>query len=173
MSQGPLHTVLRANRLAAGLSQAALAARMRTTQSVIARAESGRGPAHTLSFLERFATATGRPLTATIGTGDPAPPSTEELHRLAGRIRAAANARGIQQVRVVGSVARGTAGAGSDVDLMVTVSPALRGAQYFAALDEFREACVGIVRRPVDVIDQAGVEDLGTRRRLLREARAL
>jgi predicted nucleotidyltransferase len=173
MSYDPLHMVLRANRHAAGLSQAALAARMGTSQSVIARAESGRGPAHTLSFLERFATATGRSLTTTIVPGRPAPPSTEELHRLAGRIRAAATARGIQQVRVVGSVARGTARAESDVDLMVTVSPALKGARYFAALDEFREACVGIVRRSVDVIDQAGVQDLRTRKRLLREARVL
>lgn len=170
MSNDPLHLVLRANRHAAGLSQGALAARMGTTQSVIARAESGSGPAHTLSFLERFATATGRSLTATVLPGRPIPPSTEELRRLGGRIRAAANARGIQQVRVVGSVARGTARAESDVDLMVTVSPALKGARYFAALDEFREACVSIVRRPVDVIDQAGVQDRGIRKRLLRDA---
>jgi predicted nucleotidyltransferase len=96
-------------------------------------------------------------LTTTIVSGRATPPSTEELRRLAGRIRAAATARDIQQVRVVGSVARGTARPESDVDLMVTVSPDLKGAAYFAALDEFREACVGIVRRPVDVIDEAGL----------------
>jgi uncharacterized protein len=173
MPHDPLYMALRANRRAAGLSQTALAARMRTTQSVIARAESGRGPSHTLSFLERFATATGRSLTTTIVPGRPTPPSTEELRRLAERIRAAATARGIQEVRVVGSVARGTARAESDVDLMVTVSPDLKGAAYFAALDEFREACVGIVRRPVDVIDQAGIQDLRTLTQLLSEARVL
>ncbi len=173
MPHDPLHMALRANRRAAGLSQAALAARMRTTQSVIARAESGRGPSHTLSFLERFATATGRSVTTTIVPGRPTPPSTEELRRLAARIRAAATARGIQQVRVVGSVARGTARAESDVDLLVTVSPNLKGAAYFAALDQFREACVGIVRRSVDVIDQAGIQDPRTRTQLLREARVL
>ena len=140
---------------------------------MIARAESGRGPSHTLAFLERFATATGRSLTTTIVPGRRTPPSIEELRRLAARIRAAATARGIQQVRVVGSVARGTARAESDVDLMVTVSPDLKGAAYFGALDEFREACVGIVRRSVDVIDQAGIQDPGTRKRLLREARVL
>jgi len=41
---------------------------------------------------------------------------------------------------------------------------------YFAALDEFREACVGIVRRSVDVIDQAGIQDLRTHTQRLREA---
>jgi uncharacterized protein len=173
MTHDPLHRLLRANRQAAGLSQAALAARMGTAQSVIARAESGRGPAHTMSFLERFATATGSSLTTTIVPGHPAPPSTQELHRLAPRIRGAATAHGIEDVRVVGSVARGTARTDSDVDLMVTVSPHLRGARYFAALDEFREACVRIVRRSVDVIDQAGVQDRRTRKRLLREAQAL
>jgi hypothetical protein len=69
-------------------------------------------------------------LTTTIVSGRATPPSTEELRRLAGRIRAAATARDIQQVRVVGSVARGTARPESDVDLMVTVSPDLKGAAY-------------------------------------------
>jgi hypothetical protein len=56
---------------------------------------------------------------------------------------------------------------------MVTVSRDLKGAAYFAALDEFREACAGIVRRSVDVIDEAGIQDLRTRTQLLREARVL
>lgn len=173
MADDPLYLLLRANRQAAGLSQTALAARMGTAQSVIARAEGGRAPAHTISFLERFATATGRPLTMTIVPGHPAPPSIQELHRLARRIRGAAAAHGIEDVRVVGSVARGTARVDSDVDLLVTVSPRLRGARYFAALDEFREACVRIVRRSVDVIDTTGVRDRRMRSRLLREARVL
>ena len=146
---------------------------MATTQSVVARAESDKGPAHTMSFLERFASATGRPLTLTIAPAHPAPPSTEELRRLARRIREAAAAHDIDEVRVVGSVARGAARADSDVDLLVTVSPRLRGAAYFAALDAFREACVRIVRRSVDVIDEAGVREGQARRRLLRESRPL
>ena len=173
MSPQRIHRLLRANREAAGLSQAALAARMGTTQSVVARAEGDTGPAHTMSFLERFASATGRPLTLTIAPAQPAPPSTEELHRLARRIHDAATAHGIDEVRVVGSVARGTARADSDVDLLVTVSSRLRGARYFTALDAFREACVRIMRRPVDVIDQAGVQNGAARRRFLREARPL
>ena len=173
MRRDQIHRELRANREAAGLSQAALAARMGTTQSVVARAESDTGPAHTMSFLERFASATGRRLTVTITPPQPTPPSTEELHRLAGRIRAAAATHGIDEVRVVGSVARGTARADSDVDLLVKVSPRLTGARYFAALDAFREACIRITRRSVDVIDQSGIQDGASRRRFLREARQL
>lgn len=173
MPRNPIHQLLRANREAAGLSQAALAARMSTTQSVVARAESGRGPAHTISFLERFASATGRALTMTIVPGEPAPPSREELHRHARRIRDAATIHGIHDVRVVGSVARDMARADSDVDLLVAVSPRLTGAQYFVMLDAFREACIRIVRRPVDVIDVASVRERTVRDRLHREARRL
>jgi transcriptional regulator with XRE-family HTH domain len=46
-------------RRGAGLTQAALAARMGTKQPVISRVESG-GCTPTLDFLERFARATGR-----------------------------------------------------------------------------------------------------------------
>ena len=48
-------------RMRAGLSQAQLAKRMRTTQSTIARLESGRGRPSTRT-LERFAKATGHRL---------------------------------------------------------------------------------------------------------------
>ena len=48
-------------RLRAGLSQAQLAKRMKTTQSAIARLESGRGRPSTRT-LERFAKATGHRL---------------------------------------------------------------------------------------------------------------
>lgn len=169
----PIHQALRGNRQAAGLSQTAVAARMGTTQSVVARAESRRGPAHTISFLERFAAATGRPLTVSIIPEHATPPSVEELSRLAPRIREAGAAHGIESVAVVGSVARGAARPDSDVDLFVTVRADLKGAAYFAALDEFREACLRIVRRPVDVIERSGVRDDGIRRHLLREAHAL
>jgi transcriptional regulator with XRE-family HTH domain len=48
-------------RLRAGLSQAELAKRMKTTQSAVARLESGRGRPSTRT-LERFAKATGHRL---------------------------------------------------------------------------------------------------------------
>src|SRR5438552_916095 len=50
-----------AARIRAGLSQAELARRMKTTQSTIARLESGRGKPSTRT-LDRFAKATGHKL---------------------------------------------------------------------------------------------------------------
>ncbi len=51
-----------AARAAAGLTQAALAKRMKTTQTVVARLESGKKMPSTRT-LERFASATGHTLT--------------------------------------------------------------------------------------------------------------
>lgn len=47
------------------------------------------------------------------------PPSLEEVRRRSGEILALARAHGASRVRVVGSVARGEAGPGSDLDLLV------------------------------------------------------
>ena len=168
-----LRQLLRDNRRSAGLSQAALAARMGTTQSVIARAESDRAPSPTVAFLERFVNATGRQLTATISPSHPVAPTMSEVRRQAPRLRASAAAHEILELRVVGSVALGSARPDSDVDLLVTTGPGLTGARYFAALDGFREACVRILRRPVDVIDQASVTDRALRSRLDADATAL
>jgi transcriptional regulator with XRE-family HTH domain len=62
-------------RLRSGLSQAELAKRMETTQSTVARLESGRGRPSTRT-LDRFAKATGHrlkisfePVKAKVGTG--------------------------------------------------------------------------------------------------------
>lgn len=64
-------------RRAAGLTQAALAERMGTSQSVIARAESG-GATPRIDLIERIAKATGA--TITLGFGG-APPARAELRR--------------------------------------------------------------------------------------------
>lgn len=80
---------------------------------------------------------------------------------------------GLRNIRIIGSVARGAARADSDVDLLVAVRPRVRGAAYFAAMDEFREVCERITRRHVDVIDEAAVHGRGMRQRLLSEARRL
>lgn len=46
-------------------------------------------------------------------------PTLQQLRTQRESILRAADARGLQDVRVFGSVARGTAGSGSDVDLLV------------------------------------------------------
>lgn len=46
-------------------------------------------------------------------------PTVERLRRVRAPILAAAASRGLSDVRVLGSVARGTAGSASDVDLLV------------------------------------------------------
>jgi transcriptional regulator with XRE-family HTH domain len=64
-------------RIRAGLSQAQLAKRMKTTQSTIARLESGRGKPSTRT-LDRFAKATGHRLKISfepVRGGKGAPPS--------------------------------------------------------------------------------------------------
>lgn len=95
----------------------------------------------------------------------------EELHRLARRIREAATAQSMQHVRVVGSVAIGTARTDSVVTCSSRSAQDSKAPTIFAALGEFREACIRITRRPVDVIDEARVPDDATRRWLARHAR--
>ena len=93
-------------------------------------------------------------------------PTMAQVRRRADGIKAAAAQHGIERVRVVGSVSRGVARPDSDVDLLVSAGVSLTGARYFAALDRFREACEGILRRPVDVIDEATVTSPAARARL-------
>jgi hypothetical protein len=51
---------------------------------------------------------------------------------------------------------------------------AARSSASSSSADEMKTRTrAGIVRRSVDIIDEAGVQDLGTRDRLLREARVL
>jgi uncharacterized protein len=121
--------LLRRARVAAGLSQAELAARAGVTQSVISAYESGqRQPS--IPALARLIDAAGFELTL----GMRRPPG--RLRRLSGpvgrRVRrhrqdliTAAAAHGIENLRVFGSVARGEDRPDSDVDLLVDLPPGL------------------------------------------------
>jgi transcriptional regulator with XRE-family HTH domain len=60
--RGRLLADLTARRQAAGLSQTEVAARMRTSQSAVARLESGEGDVR-MSTLERYAAAVGSDIT--------------------------------------------------------------------------------------------------------------
>jgi uncharacterized protein len=75
---------------------------------------------------------------------------------------------GARNVHVFGSVARGGAVSGSDVDLLVDVSSDKRGFAYFGALDDLRLALSKTLGCRVDVVDRAALSRLKTR--VLREA---
>jgi uncharacterized protein len=96
---------LRRRRREAGLSQRELAARSGIPQPNIAAYESGR---------RIPAAETAERLDAVLRV-----PTLDGLRRMRGSILAAAASRGLSDVRVFGSVARGVAGAASDVDLLV------------------------------------------------------
>jgi len=75
---------------------------------------------------------------------------------------------GARNVRVFGSAARGEAGAGSDIDLLVEFEPG-RSLLDQAGLEAELEEVLGC---KVDVVSEKGLYWL-LRRRILKEARAL
>ena len=89
-----------------------------------------------------------------------------EQHRAA--IRAIAARRGIEDVRVFGSMARGDADADSDIDLLVTLPPGRSGLALGGLLMEVQ----ALTHRQVDVVTEAGLHP-ALRERILREAHAL
>ncbi len=121
--------LLRRARKRAGLSQAELAARAGLTQSVISAYESGhRQPA--IPALAALVDAAGYELVMGLR------PQPQRLRRLSGpvgrRVRrhrndliAAAEAHGVKNLRVFGSVARGEDRPDSDVDLLADLPPGL------------------------------------------------
>ncbi|MEX2556482.1 MAG: nucleotidyltransferase domain-containing protein [Actinomycetota bacterium] len=117
MGTGP--ELIKRARRAAGLTQAELARRAGTVQSAIAAYESG-SKTPTVDTLTRLLEAAGQQL------GSSPVPSRSRGPHLARSIRAhrdsiiaTAAAHGASNVRVFGSVARGRARPGSDVDLLV------------------------------------------------------
>jgi uncharacterized protein len=123
---------LRTARTQAHLSQAEMAALASTSQPALARYESG-ATIPTLPTLERLLAAAGRQLQitapplagnarATSARGQLGP-IAERLRRRRRRILEIARERGVEKVRVFGSVARGEATAESDLDLLVELKP--------------------------------------------------
>lgn len=100
---------LRRRREMAGLSQRALAVRAQVPQPNIAAYESGRRSA---------SSETARRLNAALKI-----PTMERVRSAREIIIASALERHLRNIRVFGSVARGSASAGSDVDLLVEPGP--------------------------------------------------
>ncbi len=118
-------------RLRAGLSRRELAERAETSQPAVNRYERGVS-LPTLPTLERLLAACGRALVVDSVEGGAGRVSSvrgrrgeaaARLRRARPRLLSAARRHGVRDVRVFGSVARGTATATSDVDLLVDLAP--------------------------------------------------
>lgn len=156
-------------RREAGLTQAELARRAKTSQAMVARYEAG-AASPTVRTLTRLLRAAGRELVL-------ASPAKTDRPRLRGpvaallrqhrqEILAATDGIGASNLRIFGSVARGEESAESDLDLLVDFPVEERGLFPLLKLAGEIEAIVG---RPVDV---AAVEVMApaVRERALSEA---
>jgi predicted nucleotidyltransferase len=132
---------LRRARLTAGLSQAALADRAGTSQSAVARYETG-AAAPGVPTLERLLDACHMRLMVTPARR---PLSALRAHRsvllqLAGR-------HGARNLRLFGSAARGDAGPESDIDLLIDLEPG----RTLLDLVAFRREATELLGLPVDI----------------------
>lgn len=73
----------------------------------------------------------------------------EDLRRRKGELEAIARRRGASNIRVFGSVAKGTAGNDSDVDLIVDMDPESRGLAFVGLIVDLQEA----LGRPVHLVE--------------------
>ncbi len=144
--------LLKEAREKARLSQAELARRAGTTQSVISAYESGhRQPA--LSTLAALVAATGLELDVRVraprrGLDRLTGPVGRRVRRNRRKVIHAAAGHGITNLRVFGSVARGEDRPDSDVDLLVDL-PASLG---LVGLGRVREELEQLIGAPVDLV---------------------
>lgn len=149
-------TILRQARSNADLSQVDLAARAGTSQSALARYETG-ASLPTLPTLERLLAACGRRLEVQTPLAKPSVlvtsvrsqlgPQATALRRQRRRLLDAADRHGISHLRAFGSVASGKANADSDIDLLVDLRPG----RTLVDLSAFRREAAEILDLPVDV----------------------
>jgi predicted nucleotidyltransferase/DNA-binding XRE family transcriptional regulator len=115
--------LLRDARMHAGLSQAALAEAAGTSQSAIARYETGAAQP-SLTTLERLLAACGQRLELrAVPTARLSRVNGSVVRRHRRELLEVARGYGARNVRVFGSTARGDAGPESDVDLLVDLEP--------------------------------------------------
>jgi uncharacterized protein len=160
--------LIREARERAGLTQAALAHRAGTRQSAVSAYESGRRTPSVVT-LARLVRAAGYEIeTVLVDGADVSLPNTPVARRLAEHRREiieAAARYGARNVRVFGSVARGDAASGSDIDLLVDL-PARTGIFTLGAIAREVERLVGV---RADVVPASALRpDL--RDRILAEA---
>jgi len=148
--------IIRQARLDADLSQVDLATRAGTSQSTLARYETG-AALPTLPTLERLLAACGRRLEiqtppaqrsgSVSSVRSRLGPQADKLRRQRRRLLDAAEKHGVGHLRAFGSLARGEATAESDVDLLVDLKPG----RTLIDLAAFRREAGEILDLPVDV----------------------
>jgi hypothetical protein len=162
-------SLIRRARSRAGLSQAELAARARTSQPAIARYESGTATP-SLSTLERILAASGESLALKVSRRAPTrrvDTGIAQLRRSRERLLTAAQRHGVHDLRVFGSLARGEETPRSDVDLLVDLDPG----RNLLDLIGFQQDAEEILGVDVDVAAPRFMKER-VRERALREARA-
>lgn len=147
--------LIRDARKRAELSQAALAARAKTSQSAVARYESG-VTIPGLATLERLLAACGGRVVLGSSASGPRPPERRRKQRLGAvldereRLLQAARRHGLRDVRIFGSVARGEGTATSDIDLLVDLEPG----RTLIDLIGFQQEAETILGGRVDVVTE-------------------
>ena len=86
--------------------------------------------------------------------GDFLPPPPDAIKRLLGERRQDLRALGVRRIGLFGSILRGTAGAESDIDVLVEFDPAEKTYDRFAALASYLERLLG---RRVDLVTTEGL----------------
>lgn len=130
---------IRAARANTGLSQSAVAARAGTTQSAIARYETGAVTPNPETFARVMAAIGYTP--------------SQALRRHHDRVLGLVAQHGVRDVRIFGSTARQEDTCMSDLDLVATFSPQVS----FVDISAFQEDLESVLGVPVDIISAGGL----------------
>lgn len=158
-----LGDLLRLARISAGFTQEQVARELGITQAYVSELESGK-ESRALTRVFEFLRLTGVTLHAESGvstTSDTLVPVD-----LSG-LEEACRRYGIAELSVFGSVARGAAGEGSDIDLLYTLSD---GAQLGWAINDLSDELEQLFGRPVDLVSKKSLHPR-MRDDVLRQAR--
>ena len=90
---------------------------------------------------------------------DDDPPARSDLLALLQAHRSELEAEGVEAITVFGSVARGDAASGSDVDLAIRAGAGFSagGLDHFGRLEALRERLAGLIGRKVDLVEESAV----------------